>query len=478
MADSNSAATTATAPAAPETPAPAETAPTLYAVLRVPESATDAEIKRAYVRLVRQFPPRDFPDEFQRVEEAYRILIDPRRRNEYRQTRISGAQVAALTAQADAAVAKGDAAKALLLLKGAIAMAPDVPAPREVMARALMSRKLYAEAEAEYRWLARELPRDETVHYRLARCLWLQKRYNDAEAALQEALRLNSHYHDAWMLMARVQESAGRPRHAAESLERAIANDGEENFSDLDALLRLCSANLAASDIDEVERTAQRIAAIIPTDDEMKARRAVRRLMERAKEMYRNGGNLSAACCVLKIAGGVPIEDAELSETVQRMARTMTIVEEASNLCHDSLVTTSIKSYVETLYLERLGAESGDDPQRAEWKRRQQRATALRQAEAEADMDPAWLMRAVEYVRREYPTLAEQQGVFLQEVADRAQVAENGGAQAMPTDGVMPSAPAAAESSGNGKRGFLGLGWLFSKGNSSNTSDSKQSAAR
>ncbi len=107
----------------------------------------------------------------------------------------------------------------------------------------------------------------------------------------------------------------------------------------------------------------------------------------------------------------------------------------------------------------------------------QPRANALRQAETEADMDPAWLMRAVEYVRREYPHLADQQSVFLEEVAERAQVRQNGGTQAMPTSGAMPSrSPAASAASGSGKRGLLG--WLFKGSSGGGNSDSNQASAR
>jgi curved DNA-binding protein CbpA len=42
-----------------------------YAVLGVARSAGDAEIKRAYFRLVREYPPERDPEQFQKIRAAY-----------------------------------------------------------------------------------------------------------------------------------------------------------------------------------------------------------------------------------------------------------------------------------------------------------------------------------------------------------------------------------------------------------------------
>lgn len=51
-----------------------------YQVLGIPPEAGDAEIRAAYLRKVKEFPPERAPQEFEKVRDAYETLRDPRRR--------------------------------------------------------------------------------------------------------------------------------------------------------------------------------------------------------------------------------------------------------------------------------------------------------------------------------------------------------------------------------------------------------------
>lgn len=45
-----------------------------YLVLDVPETATDDDVRRAYLQKISEFPPERTPDEFQRVCDAYALI--------------------------------------------------------------------------------------------------------------------------------------------------------------------------------------------------------------------------------------------------------------------------------------------------------------------------------------------------------------------------------------------------------------------
>jgi curved DNA-binding protein CbpA len=53
-----------------------------YKVLGIPRDATHLQVKRAYLRLVRQFTPEENPREFQAVRRAYELLRDEKKRAE------------------------------------------------------------------------------------------------------------------------------------------------------------------------------------------------------------------------------------------------------------------------------------------------------------------------------------------------------------------------------------------------------------
>ena len=49
-------------------------------VLDIAPNASDEEIRAAYLRKVKEFPPDRSPEEFERIRDAYETLRDPRRR--------------------------------------------------------------------------------------------------------------------------------------------------------------------------------------------------------------------------------------------------------------------------------------------------------------------------------------------------------------------------------------------------------------
>ena len=51
-----------------------------YDVLGLPRHASEADIKRAYFHLVRQFPPERQPEKFRDIRTAYEQLRDPEHR--------------------------------------------------------------------------------------------------------------------------------------------------------------------------------------------------------------------------------------------------------------------------------------------------------------------------------------------------------------------------------------------------------------
>ncbi|MEZ4860721.1 MAG: J domain-containing protein [Caldilineaceae bacterium] len=67
-------------PSASSFKAAATSAPDPYLTLQIDRRATDAEIKRAYFQLVRQFPPEREPEKFQTIRNAYERLRTPESR--------------------------------------------------------------------------------------------------------------------------------------------------------------------------------------------------------------------------------------------------------------------------------------------------------------------------------------------------------------------------------------------------------------
>jgi curved DNA-binding protein CbpA len=71
-----------------------------FTVLGVDEDAGDAEIRRRYLALVRDFPPDRAPDRFRDYRAAYEALSDERKRLETKLLRTNEAALSRLTVAA------------------------------------------------------------------------------------------------------------------------------------------------------------------------------------------------------------------------------------------------------------------------------------------------------------------------------------------------------------------------------------------
>jgi tetratricopeptide (TPR) repeat protein len=381
--------------------------PNYYDVLGVDEGASEGEIKDAYFRLIREFRPQENPEEFQLFNDAGLILTDARQRGAYDQSRRNGRRMQVLVDQAAKAQEK-DPQKAIALLRNAIAMAPDVPRPRALLAQVLIRIEEYDNAEKQCLWLIRDNPRDETLRFKLARCLWLQGRLPEAEYALQDALKVNARYHDALMLLSRIQEDMEEPALAAATLERAIHNDGLENYADIDALLRLLILYLLSDKNEEATATRDRLLSVIPADGSVRTERAVLRLLRRANELYQSEhfmvAHYLAECAAERVEG---IEEAE--EQLQTISRAIILRREARQLQGDKLADGALKSYLELRYLDRA-------PETL----RQKLEVLLSRLQGEIALKPREVISTIDYVHRQYPTIAAEQERLLTELYDRA----------------------------------------------------------
>ena len=57
---------------------------TPFEILEVQESATDAEIKKAYLAMVKRYPPEQCSAQFQRIRRAYELISNAEKRIAHR----------------------------------------------------------------------------------------------------------------------------------------------------------------------------------------------------------------------------------------------------------------------------------------------------------------------------------------------------------------------------------------------------------
>jgi len=96
-----------------------------YKILGVRSNATPKSIKTAYIAKVKEFPPEQHPEEFQRIRAAYDVLRDPVKRAEYDFARKYGDSLDSILQAAEEALVQGKLEQAEELVGKALERAPD-----------------------------------------------------------------------------------------------------------------------------------------------------------------------------------------------------------------------------------------------------------------------------------------------------------------------------------------------------------------
>ena len=185
-----------------------------YTILGVPSNATTNQIRERFLQLAREQHPDRFPDEekeeaeaqFQKVTQAYNVLIDPDRRRQYDQ------ELVQRTAGPEPA-GSGQAAR-VYLKRGVEAY----------------KKKNYSQAVEFFEHATQDSPGDAQAWYYLARALnhrsaWLSK----ALAAAAKSCELDSMNATYLKLAGELAARAGMTSRAEKYLQNALTFGGEDS---------------------------------------------------------------------------------------------------------------------------------------------------------------------------------------------------------------------------------------------------------
>jgi curved DNA-binding protein CbpA len=381
-----------------------DTSENLYEILGVSEEATTDDVRRAYVRLVRKHRPDEHPELFRKINQAKEILSDPQRRSEYDQLRRYGDQVNELVEEAEGVISSNPQ-RAVRLLKEAVAIAPELFMPRYLLSHAFIQVEEFMSAETQLRRLLQKSPENASLHYNLAGCLKMQGMTEAAEASLNRALELNPHYHDAYVLLSRVHLDKGEISEATQTLERAILLNGSEDVNDLPVLTQLMTIHLLVDNGPAFARVHERIQATIRDSED--AHFAVAKLYDLAFE-FCQASNYADAYKIIQCARHPLVTDEKLRGAVEEATVQIGTRADATRLATDAQIPKTVQAYVVWKYLD------GDG------KIDHLRDHIIEALEVEVGTNPALAANVQRQFRSRYPRLAEEEGEFLQFLADRA----------------------------------------------------------
>ena len=375
---------------------------THYVVLGVPRDASDADIKRAWARQVREHPPEKDAEGNQRINEAKQVLLDPKARTRYDAHLNHGSEIDGLVLEALIAAEAEDHAAAAAALKKAVALAPDDDSMRNLWALETKRAGNPTGAVSIMRGLVKRAPDVALYHYNLGTLLWELEdpdeeiRMLESLTLLSRAVDLEPHNSDYHVGLARCYTRLELFDKAEQAIEAAVMTDGEVNVQDVEALFELPIIHVLAGRLDRIGQDADRIRAVVAGLDEDAHKYCGYRFARLAVELVQAKAFEPAHYCA-KAAVRCSPNDPDLNDLVANVGTLCSIEDELTSLGKDSQIPAPIRVLMAMRGLVQIDEMKADDAQE----------TYDAAIDALASLPPLTIVQAMDRARRSYPTLYE-----------------------------------------------------------------------
>jgi len=333
----------------------------LYQMLEVSPHASADEIKRAYFRLVRKYSPEKDPEKFKQIRGAYNTLSDAKARLNYDSLQQYGDQIADLINQAEEKMNTEEWSSAISLLKRVLVLAPAADGARNLLGLCYIHMENWDFAIKIYRALTKNNPEVPIylsnfghVYKQQAESLeddnssGKAQLYQNARECFQQAIKLESFNSDPYLEIARTYLEERNYSEAIAWAEHAINADGKADIYDFDALFFICRVHLFCGESHNIEKTAQRIASLLPDSEEVRKYAAERFTgmgleVAKVRAKYADAGLLTAAIEFLDVARNFDAGDPDIREIYERVEEMLAPLNEYELLKHDTVVIQGLQ---------------------------------------------------------------------------------------------------------------------------------------
>ncbi len=238
-----------------------------YEILEIDSTVEEKEIKKAYTKLLRKYPPEKSPEEFKKIREAYETLGNPKSRAEYDALSEYQVEIDELLNSGRFALEEEDFTKAIIEFKKILVIEPSLSFARNLLGLALLHDSQYDAAIQQFEKLIND-NNNAAYFFNLAVAYNEKGNYKKSEEMFSKALKLDKINAQIVLSFSRLYREQQKYDQAIEVLRDAIDFDGVINFQDFIYLFELVYVYIYADDIDGCETILDEIDSIISEDEE------------------------------------------------------------------------------------------------------------------------------------------------------------------------------------------------------------------
>ena len=240
-----------------------------YEALEVPRDATPADLKTAYLRLIREYTPENDPERFRLVSEAYRTLSNAEKRKQYdREDALSPGAEEKLHEIMEQA--EEDAASATRALRALRDKHDGAPGDRRIgfqLGILLDRQDRHSEAIEVFRELAEFDPSDVDSQVWLGDSMQKSGDLSGGRQVLKEAIVRDKDCTDAYFCLSRSYSDNDEHEESLKILDRGIHADGSVDIQDLPLFVEKILVLAALSDWNRLEVAAKNLEGAVPVSD-------------------------------------------------------------------------------------------------------------------------------------------------------------------------------------------------------------------
>lgn len=318
-----------------------------YEILGVRRDASAADLKAAYLRLIREHTPESDPEMFRLVSEAYRTLSNPEKRREYdRGDRLDdevAKRLVSIQRQAE-----DDPAGAIEELRSLSRDLEGKPGERQIdrqLGIILFGQELYIEAVEIFERLVESDSEDLSANVWLGDALVGSGNHELGRKILREVIVRDKDCTEAYISYARACVAQEEHAEAVTVLERGINADGSVDIKDLPLFIEKIVVLSLMDEWSDLQETAKQLLDAVPPSDQ-EARQYVAASLWPLAQAYMGAERADLVHFILEIVVECDPENSSARDFRDQLAEAARSQRDRKNLYKDESVAGWLKGAV------------------------------------------------------------------------------------------------------------------------------------
>jgi tetratricopeptide (TPR) repeat protein len=260
----------------------------LYSILEIDPSANEKEIKNAYVKMIRKYPPEKAPEQFKKIREAYEILINPLRRAEYEARSEYGDKIDNLENLAEELMENERYEEAIIQYKKILIIEPSLSLQKNKLALALVYNGQIDEGIKQFKELVILNPQNPMYLGNLAFAYKAKGEFDKAEEYCIKSLEIDGENEQNITLISDIYIEKKEYNKGVEYLRKTAELNRTTDFREFTYYYDIVCICIFSEEINIIEETLTYIEKRISNNEEIK-KYILWKFYNLAKSLYKMG---------------------------------------------------------------------------------------------------------------------------------------------------------------------------------------------